>query len=558
MADERKLITDDLDFFLLDVVSTGGIGLPVFDIPNLDECLNRDVPEHTRTELIAALEELFERGDLEARVQTKGGRQRTGLRLNADEIEAAIAGAFRASYWLTAQGGSRWAEHTGIDWQRWDDDWQTSHVGCITTASREFTEFLFERKVRAGEARGPGRWRELRPWKATYWHTEPVGFEVRYRTKDVPRIKDDIYPFVWQQNLPGRGAPRGLAARRSRALKEKARPFEKLTERQLERRLWERSPRANLAAAMEIAMRADGMKRMLSLLHSGCPVWRYCAAKALGARNVVEAVDALMGVVFHRQDVAAVEALGRIRDPRTLAPLLVLYEWWHGYASFDDPQFFAELERAIVAFGDEAIGRIEALMLEKRISPHRAFGAMGRSRSRRAVEFMAHHIGSDSYPVMGLMARMGDEARAKLFEYAGSEQEGWGTAAWALARTPGAFCEEARRMLDTTRKPADVLRRRVAFLLTREATYEGDVVQALLPLLSDSDCAKRRAAVDLLVELGAKEAAGEVAKLARDERWAVRASVARALHKWGACGEVLEELRRDPDIIVRGCALYLS
>jgi len=70
---------DDLDFFLLDIVPTGSHGSPVFDIDLAEpgECLNRPVPHFTRPELIAALAELFEGGDIEAVLNEPSKRRRT-------------------------------------------------------------------------------------------------------------------------------------------------------------------------------------------------------------------------------------------------------------------------------------------------------------------------------------------------------------------------------------------------------------------------------------------------------------------------------------------------
>ncbi|MBL8219048.1 MAG: hypothetical protein JNL62_07455, partial [Bryobacterales bacterium] len=408
--------------------------------------MNVSIPEHTRPELIAALAELFARGDVVACVETTRGRRRKGLVLNADAIEAGIAGAFRASYWLTAQGGARWAEHAGIDWRLWVDEGRPFRTESFATADPELTRFLFERQVRSGVARGPGRWRELRPWKATYWHEEPVGYEVRFRETEGPRIKDDCYPFVWQEGLLGwRDRRRGLAARRGRAEPERARPFAAMTDKQLAKGQRHRSPLMRLASSMELARRADDVDRLVDLLHFSCPIARFCGAKELGERKAVKAVDALMQVAFRWNDVAAVQALGQIAEVRTLAPLLVLYEWWKGWGSSGAPQFRAELERAILAFGDEAVERIEALMVERRISQHVAFDAIERSRSRRAVEFMVRHFGGDSYPVMKLMAQMGDEARAVLFAQA---REGGWSAARALSRSPGPFREEGRQIAE--------------------------------------------------------------------------------------------------------------
>src|SRR5262249_22668559 len=189
-----------------------------------------------------------------------------------------------------------------------------------------------------------GRWSEVRPWKATYWHEEPIGYQVRYRIKRGKRIEDhvwrDFYPFVWQDFLPKpKNEPASLATRRCRTRPELTPPLQLLRDAQLERRLRDRSPLARLAAASELVSRTDSAKDLIGHLGAGCSVLRYCAAKALGDRKVAEAAPALLGVVFNKHDVAAVQALGRIADERTLEPLLVLFEWWRGYSSFSDPQF---------------------------------------------------------------------------------------------------------------------------------------------------------------------------------------------------------------------------
>jgi hypothetical protein len=89
-----EVSTDDLDFFLLDIVSSGSQGLPVFDIDiaKLGECLNCRVPHFTRPELIAALVELHSAGDLEAILEQPRERRLT-FQPNGNEIDAAIAGS---------------------------------------------------------------------------------------------------------------------------------------------------------------------------------------------------------------------------------------------------------------------------------------------------------------------------------------------------------------------------------------------------------------------------------------------------------------------------------
>ncbi|MGH9722579.1 MAG: hypothetical protein ACRD8O_20400 [Bryobacteraceae bacterium] len=61
-----------------------------------------------------------------------------------------------------------------------------------------------------------------------------------------------------------------------------------------------------------------------------------------------------------------------------------------------------------------------------------------------------------------------------------------------------------------------------------------------------------------MAELGADGAAEDVARLSNDERWEIRASVARVLARWGKPEEALDRLRQDSDIIVRGYARWLK
>jgi HEAT repeat protein len=558
------LTTDDLEFFLLDIVSTGTHGLPVFDIDNLGECLNKHIPQYTRPELIAALLELFQCGDLEAELKQPSGRRWKPFQPNRDEIEAGIAGALRISYRLTPQGGERWARLVGLDWSLWDFDcWSTTHTGAITTANREFTEFLFERKLRQGKARGPGLWKEVRPWKPVYWHAEPVGYQVRYRISTGELVKDDFFPFVWQEILPDKRKAPVLAPRRQRLPAPAVRPFQWLTEKQLEGRLSDRSARTRLAAGTELGRRADSTELLIKLLRKRCPAIRFAAGKALGRRKVKPAVPALLGVVFEHHDVAAAEALGRIADKRALGPLVTLFECWRGYNLFPEPKFFEAVERAILQFGDQAISKLERLARKSSAVQNRAFHALSQSSSQRAVKLMIQQIPDHSYPVVDLLARMGDEARAYLFHLAADETEAVNSypAAWALANSHGAFQEEGRRIgeaLHHNRTQA-TLRNKIAFITTDDAEREvDDPVRALIALLKHPSCAKRRAAVDLLAELGAGAAARDIAQLSHDDRWQVRASVARVLARWGAPEEALQRLRRDSDTIVRGCARWLE
>jgi len=557
------LTTDDLEFFLLDIVSTGTHGLPVFDIDNLGECLNRHIPQHTRPELIAALWELFQRGDIEAELEPPNGRRST-FQPNRDEIEAGIAGAIRVSYRLTPRGGERWAQLVNIDWNLWySDRWSTNRTGVITTADREFTEFLFERELRQGKACGPGLWKEVRPWKAAYWHDEPVGYQVRYRESSGERVKDDIIPYVWQEILPDRHKPPVLAPRRQHFPAPEVRPFQWLTEKQLETRLNDRSVRTRLAAATELGRRPDSTTLLMKQLRRQCPAIRFAAAKALGEREVRQAAPALIGVLLEHHDVAAAEALGRIGDKRALGPLVTLFEWWRGVRLYPEPKFMEAIEWSIVQFGDEGIGKLQRLARRSSSLQERVFYSLSHIRSPRAIQILAQQIPKHGFLVVNMLARMGNDARTHLFHLASDETDtvNSGRAAHALSISHGVFQEEGTRIWSALYRDRvrTILHQKIALVTTRNAESEvDDPVNALVALLQDASCAKRRAAVDLLAELEAKTAASDIAKLANDDRWQVRASVARVLARWGEPEEALERLRSDPDVIVRGCARWLK
>ena len=108
--------TDDLDFFLLDIVVQGRFPLHIFtwDRYSLSLTVNRDVPSFTWHELIAALLELQAAGDVRL-----SWKQKRLPSVTADELEAGIVGAVPLHYGLTRRGGDRWARVCGIDWRLW-------------------------------------------------------------------------------------------------------------------------------------------------------------------------------------------------------------------------------------------------------------------------------------------------------------------------------------------------------------------------------------------------------------------------------------------------------
>lgn len=555
--------TDDLDFFLLDIVSNGSHGLPVFDIDiaNLGECLNCRVPHFTRPELIAALVELHEAGDIEAILKQPRERQLT-FQPNGSEIDAGISGALRMSYRLTPKGGERWRRIVGLDWNLWEhDNWLSTNFGSITTGDREFAEFLFEREVRQGNVRKLVALKEVRPWKPVNWHEEPVGYQVHYRSKrSEEQTQGPRFPPDWFLVPIEPGPAPVLSPRRNRPAAPEVRRFEALAEKQLESRLNHRSVLTRLAAATELGRRPGSTPLLIELLRRWCPAVRFAAARALGQRRATEAVPALLGAVFGYQDVAAAEALGSIGDSRALGPLLNIFEWWRGWRSFPEPKFFEAVERAVVQYGDKAVTRLEKLARKSPGLQNRVLSALGHSSSERAVQILIGQMPEHFDQVADLLSRMSDAARAHIFNIATNEKQASRfreTAARALAEYPGAFQEEARTIAETLRqcRARTFLQKRIALAVTGDAEKAvDDSIRELTALLRHPSCAKRRAAVDCLGQLGAEGAAADIARLSHDERWEVRASVARLLARWGKPAEALDSLRHDSDIIVRGYA----
>jgi len=204
--------------------------------------------------------------------------------------------------------------------------------GSITTGNREFTEFVLEKERRRGNVRKLLSCKEVRPWKPVTWHEEPVGYQIRYQLSSGDRAGLGLrFPPDWGLVSADRPPAPALSPRRRRSSATDVRTFESLTEKQLEGRLNDRSVLTRLAAATELGRRPGTTPLLIELLRRWCPAVRFGAARALGQRKAKDAVPALLGVLFRKQDVAAVDALACIGDRRALEPLLTVFEWWRGW-----------------------------------------------------------------------------------------------------------------------------------------------------------------------------------------------------------------------------------
>ena len=404
--------------------------------------LNLNVPHYSQTELVSALFELFHCGDLEALLhETKNGRRKP-FQPNKEEIEAGIAGALDVTYRLSSKGGERWASHAGVDWSRWDYDiWSNQRVGQITTASPEFTEFLFERERTTRKAQSPSIWREVRPWKATYWHEEPVGYQVRFRVIANEEECEFQHPFHWNfTSFGSTSGPVDLSPRRERQPAPDVQPLSSLTDRALDRRLWQRSALTRLAAVNEWIRRPDSTVRLIQLLSHPYPEVRLTATIEIGRCKAKEATPALLDALFRFGNKKVVMSLGQIGDRRSMQPLFQVFAWCGQYS---DCGFSASVASAILQFGDRAIDRLERLANKSDHHKRHFFNALRQSSSPRSIRILLRSWPEDSYT----LSQMPNEARVHLFRIASDATETHArrlTTARALAESKGDFHEEGR------------------------------------------------------------------------------------------------------------------
>jgi HEAT repeat protein len=120
--------------------------------------------------------------------------------------------------------------------------------------------------------------------------------------------------------------------------------------------------------------------------------------------------------------------------------------------------------------------------------------------------------------------------------------------------------DEALRSRTTSRPKEDFANdrrlHRVAWVADSilDGSVPSDPIKVLVTTLSHPEPIRRRAAVDLLVEFGARDRLGEIERLATDSEWQVRASVAFALRQFNGSPELLDVLSQDQNLAVRWLA----
>ena len=486
--------------------------------------------------------------------KTRDGRRKP-FQPNKEEIEAGIAGVLDISFRLGPKGGERWARHAGVDWSRWGGDiWSSQKVGQITTASREFTEFLFERERRTSKVQSAGIWSEVRPWKATYWHEEPVGYQVRFRVIANEEECEFQYPFHWNFTSFGMNRrPVDLSPRRERKPAPDVQHLSSLTDWALDRRLWQRSALTRLAAVNEWIRRPDSTIRLIQLLNHPYPEVRLTATIEIGRCKAKEATPALLDALFRFGNKKVAMSLGQIGDRRSMQPLFQVFAWCGQYS---DCGFSASVASAILQFGDRAIDRLERLANKSDHHKRHFFGALRQSSSARAIRILLRSWPEDSYT----LSQMPNEARVHLFRIASDATETHArrlTTARALAESKGDLHEEGRLIEQELDDGPNIKTAQVACIVHGNGFAQvDDPVEALIGALKYPSWEKRVQAIDELGRLNARGASKAIAELCSDERWEVRACVARTLAGWGEQAESLSRLREDSDILVRGLARW--
>lgn len=520
---------DDLDFLLLDIASE--------DRPSLDSFLgNRRIPPHTFEELTLAFVELFGRGDAVASISRspqwsvpwKRSRPFVPTR---DEIEAGLRGGFDLVYELTSQGGSRWEAAVQADWSLYRSSREHGSFRWSEALSRERLEFGIEVDRAYGCIEGGVRWKELRPWRPVYWKEFPVAYRARCRmangvfpSSSLGDVMGEYYGMPrWGMEYPQRFSfkPADLVPRRERlpapgdAGEMASWPIEKL-QHELES---EREDRRRFAAVCAYAPRADTKELSTRLLY-GYTKSAFASIRELARRREAAAVRPLTKLVLREGCLPALWALGEIGDERTLPVLEMLLEYGAGGGT---------LRRAIAQFGDRAMPLLERQLACKdytaRAGAITAIGVMGSEASGALLERELARI------------RMGGRVGAS----------------WEIENALG--CHTSRWTAE--RLSAERLRqvRYVAGAGRNDPTPD-DPTQALVDTLSHPESARRRAAVDLLVEFEARDRVPDIARLAKDPEWEVRASVAHALRRLGGSRRLLGVLAKDPNPAVRWLAKH--
>jgi hypothetical protein len=212
------------EYWLLETAVECGVPLPLaYGWPdNMREFWNKPFHGMRRDETADTFLRLFADGDIYAtnRIDPRTGeegeqRRRHSSLPDRDEIITQLGASKRTRpekqivYWLTEQGGDRWAAHTHADWDRYYEyefrDFRQGEeqildgepVGrmSVRTAHRARLDFLIHTLWRwwpHHECHGDRiEISEVAPWQATYWKTLPRAYQAELSTLYIdPNVRD--------------------------------------------------------------------------------------------------------------------------------------------------------------------------------------------------------------------------------------------------------------------------------------------------------------------------------------------------------------------------------
>jgi hypothetical protein len=531
--DELRLPLDDLDLLLLDLAVDFPISLNWFSLADVGSALNHEIPNHTSDELALALTELFALGDAMASIRQRSSRRRSKAFLpTLDEIDAGLRGSFELVYELTPSGGARWEKVVRPDWSLYLSSSEGQRFSWTQAQSRGYLEYWIEVERSLGRIGELSHWKELRPWRPVYWKQLPVGYEAKCTlTKEESRTPQGPWTFP----LPPWGlgftpefhrGPSGLAPRKERrTVRDLVGEPTSVFLDTLPKRL--RSVKDARTCFAEACDCAPGMtpKALLELFRLRHGEARFAAVREFARRRHSGAVSELLALVLREQYLPALWALGEIADQRALPVLDNLLE--HGGTGniAQDSPWHGILVRALARYGDAVLSILEKSLAAKTYPATslaiRALGLIGSAASHRMLEqerAKACAAGGPCWEIDNALGRPSNR------------------------RTPEKLAKE--RLLRATH----VVKGKY------EAVPLADPIQMLVETLNHPDCARRRAAVDLLVEFGSRDRSADIGRLAKDPEWEVRASVAYALRQFDVSPEVLATLAKDRNPAVRWLA----
>jgi HEAT repeat protein len=282
--------------------------------------------------------------------------------------------------------------------------------------------------------------------------------------------------------------------------------------------------RLRFAQACDCAPRMAA-KALLELLRFRHGEARFAAVRELARRRQNGAVPHLLALVLREQYLPALWALGEIADERALPVLDNLLE--HGGAGdiAQDSPWHGTLIRALAQYGEAALPILEKSLASKE-----------------------HPATSLAIRALGLI---GSEASRRMLEQEHAKACAGGGPCWEIDNALG---RPSNRRTPEKLAKERLLRAAHVVVGKYETVPLADPIQALVETLNHPDGARRRAAVDLLVEFGSRDRSADIGRLAKDPEWEVRASVAYALRQFDVSPEVLATLAKDRNPAVRWLA----